>query len=93
MTAHRHPVRHQPATQVELTIDELVVPTGYGDEQLVREAVEGALRTHLSERISGEIPTTTRHADVAVSLREPIATDVWGLGRQVAAEITKAVLP
>ncbi|TYB39674.1 hypothetical protein FXF50_04655 [Micromonospora sp. AP08] len=81
------------SVHVELSIDALVLPAGCGGEQAVRDAVEHALREHLTERLGHDVPTTTRHADVTVDLREPAARDAAGLGRQVAAEVTRAVLP
>lgn len=78
---------------VDLHVDDLVVPAGIGDEDAVRDAVESALREALQDRLCGDSPTTISLPDVRVRLDEPLATDPSGLGRQVAAEVTRVVLP
>ncbi|MCD4525965.1 hypothetical protein [Nocardioides sp. cx-173] len=81
---------------VELTVDDLVVPAGVGDEAALREAVETALREALEGRLSdgaAGMAETQMHPDVRVRLDEPLGTEAAGLGRQVAAEVTRVVLP
>jgi hypothetical protein len=78
---------------VDLHVDDLVVPAGIGDEDAVRDAVESALREALQDRLCGDSPTTISLPDVRVRLDEPLATDPSGLSRQVAAEVTRVVLP
>lgn len=96
MTARRGR-RPQDGLRVELTVEDLAVPAGVGDEDAVREAVELALREAIEARVARDLPAGTgraqEHAEVQLRLREPIAASPSGLGRQVAAEVTRVVLP
>ncbi|WP_299088194.1 hypothetical protein [uncultured Microbacterium sp.] len=79
--------------RVDLEIDQLVLPDGVGDAESLRAAVTAALEEGLTQRLDGATLASSRLGDVSVSLREPVAAGVDGIGRQVAAEVIRAVLP